>query len=466
MHFERTSEQSYFPIFFFNSSSSSVMLWLIFTLLWIGAIGEDVGTIGEEANVVCYNDPKSELKVFHVNCGKTGSNVELAMNWKNLTMSCSEAGSNKIIFSDCQMTDLPHNLFENLQNTSEIRMDNNGIESIERSKFPRDCSLQRLSLAHNSISELPVDWFINTTKLKAIDLSYNKIIKIHSIAFSGTEQSLEQLNLSGNRISLLNKETFANLTRLTELNLSHNSIKIVHFDANDLNTLDVSFNSIQRLYDDSFEKMPHLQRLYLNNNQVSVAAHGALAHLANLTGFDISYNNLTEFDFEVLLPNSKQLIEIDLTGNRLKELIGLTEFIFPMLTSLAVSNNEFSCRYLIRFFRDHSGLVPLMSESLNKSGMTNIHGVTCELEIDRLLYENESSASTKDYLLLVACIPCVAFIFVKLIQHFTKVERPLRPQNLFEPEIITYTLDKEKSIQQPTAKITFDDDMSFYESLL
>lgn len=81
---------------------------------------------------------------------------------------------------------------------TELDLSFNKISVIGRTMFPKPCKhLQNLNLAHNNIFELPEDIFVEMPRLEFLNLSYNKMKQLSSIAFNYIWNQLHNINLEG-----------------------------------------------------------------------------------------------------------------------------------------------------------------------------------------------------------------------------------------------------------------------------
>ncbi|XP_013084288.2 toll-like receptor 4 [Biomphalaria glabrata] len=140
-----------------------------------------------------------------------------------------------------------------------------------------------LDLSHNNISTIQNRSFLSFVNLQKLVLSENRLSYISSAMLEGLE-NLKSLYLSRNKIRVLNANTFANLINLELLDLSKNQ-------------LNYNVRSIPTLV---FEKLTHLQQLYLqgNVNFPQPYPSRALSKLSQLTSLYIDVNLNSSLDQE------------------------------------------------------------------------------------------------------------------------------------------------------------------------
>eukprot|EP00038_Savillea_parva_P007705 m.171987 g.171987 ORF g.171987 m.171987 type:complete len:1063 (-) comp13456_c0_seq1:96-3284(-) len=106
-----------------------------------------------------------------------------------------------------------------------------------------DCKLL-MTLAHNNISVLGPDSCANT-RVTSLDLQYNNMTYISSVAFSTTSYDLQILDLSHNSLNLIPIELQNNLPGLRTLKVAHNLITAIPTYGNRINVSDAMGNPLQ-----------------------------------------------------------------------------------------------------------------------------------------------------------------------------------------------------------------------------
>jgi len=176
---------------------------------------------------------------------------------------------------------------------------------------PEQLELDKLSLSHIQISRVPTH--INAlTNLISLDLSNNNITEI-------------SVNL-------------AQLKNLKELDLHNNIITEVppEFGLLCLEKLDISLNYIQA-FPESFSSLTTLKVLHLHHNDFSVIPK-IIGSLKNLTELDLSNNKLKELSDITELFN---LTTLSLKGNQMA-LFPISVSKITSLTNLELGHNEIS----------------------------------------------------------------------------------------------------------------------------
>lgn len=129
-----------------------------------------------------------------------------------------------------------------------------------------------LSLSHNKIRSIPVEWFRNVKYLRYLNLGNNLLTTISSTAFVGLEEPLRTLELHHNHLTQMPVDAVRRLANLETLDLSHNRIRRIYrraFNASAaLQTLDLSHNRIHKLSKRSFVGLDSAQKIDLRYNHL------------------------------------------------------------------------------------------------------------------------------------------------------------------------------------------------------
>ena len=148
--------------------------------------------------------------------------------------------------------------------------------------------LNRLSLAKNSIREVPHGWFKYLHSLRTISLEHNKISDLPPEVFiGGPGLALQELNLNHNKLRQVPTNAMYALNKLLTLKLSHNRIKKIRpFSFNgtrDLTSLDLSFNHIKNFSHRALYGLESLRRIDVCNNQL-ITLDDRTFYWKNMTG--------------------------------------------------------------------------------------------------------------------------------------------------------------------------------------
>lgn len=272
----------------------------------------------------------------------------------------------------------------NMTNLRSIDISQSSYDSLGSIKLNHQY-LENFNASHNSIRNVPVDFFTSTPNLTTVDLSYNKIGRIDERTFVHAK-NLEYINLSNNLIEfqggfwlrapnvkaihmennpfvVLNCQliTLAKNGAMVHVSFK-NLISIGNDCLNDVNivlresellmpapygkvTLQCNEMSFERLWG-SF-RLDFTQCFSSNTNRLDLHGnlHGQLnqetfQRFVHLNELDLSDTQLREFDF-VWLKNNQQIETLKLSNNKLKSLQNPQILrMFEHLTVLDLTGNQ------------------------------------------------------------------------------------------------------------------------------
>ncbi|XP_072528739.1 leucine-rich repeats and immunoglobulin-like domains protein 3 [Salminus brasiliensis] len=190
---------------------------------------------------------------------------------------------------------LPEGLFTGLQHLSEIKLNNNELETIP--DFGSHAgNLTTLILANNKISKISSERLRPLVALETLDLGNNNLVEVRTGAFPPLP--LKNLYVNNNRISVLEHGCFNNLSNtLLVLRLNRNrlnSIPAKIFQLPNLQHLDLSRNRVRRIEGLTFHGLHTLRSLKMQRNGITRLMDGAFWGLSNMEVLQLEYNNLTE----------------------------------------------------------------------------------------------------------------------------------------------------------------------------
>lgn len=289
--------------------------------------------------------------------------------------------------------------FTNATEMLTLDLSNNNLAKLDNRTFQSLHSLETLILRNNQIAELNVLTFAGLSTLTKLDLSYNMLTHLNADAFKDLllnylnvshngiiefdtnlfEHFIEMqiLDISYNNISSLNKSFYSMSSPLSELYMSNNHLKSINGLATStfmLTVLDVSNNEISDLCEHLLDNFTNLININLSRNPIKklnrfiFVSNANLLHLnlsqisltniesktfltpQKLQTLDLSNNKLKKVDFKWFLPRIKDLHQLYLEGNEIRDLAGFRRQLFPNLHTLGIQNNNFNCSYVHEFF--------------------------------------------------------------------------------------------------------------------
>ncbi|XP_051932410.1 leucine-rich repeats and immunoglobulin-like domains protein 1 [Hippocampus zosterae] len=232
------------------------------------------------------------------------------------------AGTISLNLGHSKLTDIGADVFANLSNLRELRLDHNEltsipdlgraaskmaalylhhnkIRSIEGMRMGSLLSLETLDLSNNDITELRGRSFPAGLRIRDLYLSNNKIGALEPGALDHLGPTLQVLRLGRNRLAQIPVRAFQ-LPRLTQLELNRNRIRQVEgltFQGlSSLEALKLQRNSIGKLTDGAFWDLAKMKVLHLEHNSLSEVNGGSLYGLTSLQQLFLSNNSITRIN--------------------------------------------------------------------------------------------------------------------------------------------------------------------------
>ena len=211
--------------------------------------------------------------------------------------------------TNCGIRIIESGAFFYLHKLQTLRLNNNGLTSINDDMFLNNTILFILDLRDNNLFSFEVSQGIRS--LVHLDLSGNELQELPD--FTGSWSNLTVLDLSRNNISEKGLDRLSDLSHLENMNLSFNSVRSVpaytFWGLTKLVTLDVSNNVIGSLGYHSFIGLFELSELKIQYNQIS-NLNKSLLPLLSLRQVHIHRNLITTLDDENFKQTSLQWIDI------------------------------------------------------------------------------------------------------------------------------------------------------------
>lgn len=169
---------------------------------------------------------------------------------------------------DSQFVDLPKGVFERFTNMEKIMiLTSEGFQLLNVSYFDKKITL--ILMKNTDLVEIGVNAFTELNNLKILSLNYNRIEKIHKLAFRDLVK-VEKIEMVSNSIETLDVDIFQNNVNLKLVLLYHNKIKVIPTQL--------------------FARNINIETLQLQNNSISQIEKGFYKTLEKLTKVDLSSN--------------------------------------------------------------------------------------------------------------------------------------------------------------------------------
>lgn len=294
----------------------------------------------------------------------------------------------KIDTKDSRFQIFPAELFEQMPKIEELRFSSALLQEIRDFTFRNATALKIFNAWNNILTEIGENTFRGAINLKEIRLSYNKIKKISPKAFDGLT-NLREIDFEGNRLEVIEPETIASLTNLLNLHLSDNKIKFVHpkLFVNNLKMryFDLSFNNLETF---DFEIYSPFNRINIRNNKIDedqLVTLNASNPSAKLWLFDARSNSISNINID----SSLNLKELRLNGNKIESLQNISKL--STLQILQIQQNE------LKHLTGINNIIGLSRLYLNENNITLTPGVFSSLRNLKCLKLTDVGISVFDF---------------------------------------------------------------------
>lgn len=188
---------------------------------------------------------------------------------------------------------LPAGFLSNLYNLSVVEIVSNKFDYIPSDTFKDAIHITNLKLSGNYFTELPTELFQDLNKLRVLELVNNHHFQLHEDIFHKNYE-LQELDLSENNFQVFPK-FIVNISHLKKLNLNKNMIKEIE-----------SIKSLRQLM--------QLEEFNLSHNNLNTFSK----QWTSLSYLNLSNNNFTSLDLDLIQNISKVPITIDLRSNNIQ----------------------------------------------------------------------------------------------------------------------------------------------------
>lgn len=281
----------------------------------------------------------------------------------------------RLYLSDTKLTSFDFGILDTQQQLEQLDISHNNFDSLQNASFLSNLQLYYFNIADNHLENtLEIVNHLNVS-VANLDLSGNhlgllnasdfeKFVNLYWLNLKNTHllntdfspfeplQMLFYLDISRNPLETFNFSLIStNLTSLQEFYASDchikNPVEIASLFNSSLYVLDLSGNVVGEVNASIF-KESQIETLNLSHTNLSAFDFDTLEHQTKLRSLNISYNNLKRVNLTFL---SSRLLKLNLEGNDLTEIDTLRPSRFPLLSSLSIDKNQFSCEYLDAFLR-------------------------------------------------------------------------------------------------------------------
>lgn len=254
--------------------------------------------------------------------------------------------------------------FSNLIRLESLDLSYNQINEIRRWAFEANKYIKILNLSHNNISFIEKDSLTNLTQLKQLDLSFNRLINLIDAGIQIKKfPYLREFRVNHNSLSY-SLFALAGSTQIISINFSNNQLRGFSLSLNvvysQLSSLNLSFNLIESFDREAFKTgiaikvldLSHnlikespaitylyiLEKLYLNNNKITVLDQSSFSSLVCLKELHIQFNQIKILSYAIFM-DLKELKIIDASSNNMVFIEDNTFTRANKLVSLNIAGN-------------------------------------------------------------------------------------------------------------------------------
>lgn len=252
----------------------------------------------------------------------------------------------------------------NRLNSLDLSCNPNLSTFINMEKLRSFTSLRELKIAGNRLALRPQIIEQLSSSIEILDISGNLIGRLNTNSLRRLNK-LKALNVSDSSLSISNENPFEPITTLVSLDMSHNNLGHATFAVlsktlNRLQYFHAAHCQIQNANDIIRELRSSLIELNLAGNQIQILQTEKLQNLINLAILDISSNKLHDIEFQLTLV---KLQHINLSGNDLTHISGLTRSQFRSLTSIDMAGNQLECPNLQQLVHEWKDIIEFNDDS-------------------------------------------------------------------------------------------------------
>lgn len=223
------------------------------------------------------------------------------------------------------ITFIPNEVFDKFPHLKSFTLPGR-VESISLNDFQHASNLVRLTIG-NQLKVIPGNVFNGLSKLEVLNLSWNKMTSIHENGLNGLS-NLRVLKLSRNQIQKFKVRTFEHVPLLEELLLNNNHIETIEdgtLQLPHLKRLDLSYNKLKELSNAIFQNCRHLEYLDLRSNHITLIRR-SIYGLNQLQYLNLDNNRISDVYFRALVHiHALEHLSIENNGQSLNDNIFVSE---------------------------------------------------------------------------------------------------------------------------------------------
>ncbi|XP_031560252.1 malignant fibrous histiocytoma-amplified sequence 1 homolog [Actinia tenebrosa] len=239
--------------------------------------------------------------------------LELKSNdFKKFPLALCELTNLELLdLSDNEIVTIPSEITK-LKSLKTLKLRNTKLKGILSEYISALTSLEYLDVSKNALNAFP-ESFANLKELERLNIWQNSFAKAPSILIGLTK--LKILDISYNKLEVFDLDLFTSGIKVEDLDLEGNELttfpeKVCSLDS--LQRLDVGRNKISDIPED-IKNLRKLEELWINNNNLN-AFPKVICKLLSLETFSISYNNIKAVPNELAYLSELKNLELDHCG--------------------------------------------------------------------------------------------------------------------------------------------------------
>lgn len=232
---------------------------------------------------------------------------------------------------------IPANLFQNLTSLRNLELAGNQLEFIPKGTFDHLSNLSMLALDRNSISCLPSGLFSKLSNLVQLGLSRNRLTCLPTGLFPA--KTIERLGIADNRLSTLPIDTEDAFYNLKFLQLDSNRFKTFSWSLPNIQEFHISTKTLKQL--PAIEKFPLLETFSCGGHTIQKIIFNVFKATPNLKQLDISRCESCDGDSILILDSNYYVPNLSSFDMRFLRVPSIEESTSNILSMGNFNLNEF-----------------------------------------------------------------------------------------------------------------------------